>query len=173
MALLVQSKTFHQGFTVLEILITIAILGSIFLLSTYGLSKLQQSFGAQQVDREILNSISMVTRRARLGVQGGDWGIYIPYDAITRTSQTLTVFHGASYATRIIADDQISSINEATKFISVDFSGAAVNTGNDHEIVFRTLSGSTTQYGSIVMEWYGKQRTIVIDPDGFGIRLPL
>lgn len=173
MALLVRSKKNLQGFTLLEIVVTIAILGSIFLLSTFGLSRLQQTFAAQQVDREITNSLSMAARRARIGMQNGPWGVYIPYDPITRTAQTLTVFHGTSYAARVIADDQVSTINKATKFITADFSGAAVNTGNDHEIVFNFLSGATTQYGSIVVEWFGQQRTISIDADGFAIRMPL
>lgn len=162
-----------RGFTLLETMMTIAIVGVLFFTATYGLSVFQRSFAAQTVDRELTSVISTAARHARMGMNGEDWGVYIPYDAGTRLATTMTLFHGASYATRIVADDRVYSINKDAKFISVDFSGAAANTGNDHEILFRSLSGNTTQYGSVVVEWYGKQRTIVIDPDGFAVHLPL
>lgn len=162
-----------RGFTLLETMMTIAIVGVLFFTATYGLSVFQRSFAAQTVDRELTSVISTAARRARMGMNGEDWGVYIPYDAGTRLATTMTLFHGTSYATRVAADDRIYSINKNAKFVSVDFSGAAANTGNDHEILFRSLSGDTTQYGSVVVEWYGKQRTVVIDPDGFAVRLPL
>ncbi len=173
MALLDRYNMRRKGFTLLEIIITVAILGSVFLFSIFGISKLQQSFAAQNVDREITNSLSVAARRARIGMHNGPWGVYIPYDATTRTATTIVVFQGTSYATRNIADDIAFSINTATIFTSVDFSGAAANTGNDHEIVFNSLSGNTTQYGSVIVQRLGQQRTITIDPDGFAIRSSL
>lgn len=154
-------------------MITIAILGSIFLLSTYGLSKLQRSFAAVSVDREVISILSTAARQARMGVSGGDWGVYIPYDNSSRLATSITLFHGATYATRVVADDRIYTVNSNAQFMSVDFSGPAVNTVNDHEIVFSTLSGSTVQYGSIILTWYGQTRTITIDPDGFAVRSSL
>lgn len=164
---------FPRGITLLETMMSIAIVGVLFLAATFGLSVFQRSFAAQTVDREFTNALSTAARRARMGMNGDSWGVYIPYDAVTRLATTMTLFHGTSYATRVVADDRIYSINEDAKFISVDFSGIAADTGNDHEILFQSLSGSTTQYGSVVIEWYGKQRTIVINPDGFAVRLPL
>lgn len=81
-----------RGFTLLEVIVTIAILGLIFFLSTSGLSMLQRSFAAQAVDREVTNVLSSAARRARIGMKGGDWGVYIPYDETTRTATTVIVF---------------------------------------------------------------------------------
>ena len=80
MASLVRFKNSLSGFTYLELMITIAILGSIFVLSTYGLSKLQRSFAAQSVDREVISILSTAAHQARTGVGGGDWGVYIFYN---------------------------------------------------------------------------------------------
>ncbi len=162
-----------KGFTLLETILTVAILGSIFLFSAYGLTALQRSFAGQAVDREVINALSTAARRARMGVQGSNWGVYIPYDNNTRTSTTMILFSGPTYATRTIAYDQIYTINDDAKFVTVDFSGAATNTSSDHEIVFASHTGTTTQYGSIAMEWYGQTRTITIDSDGFALRTPL
>ena len=162
-----------RGFTLLEVMLTIAILGSIFLLSARGLSALQRSFAAQAVDREITSIVSTAARRARIGTHGSAWGVYIPYDNLSRSATTVTVFSGTSYATRDTAYDQIYTINDDAKFTSVDFSGVATNTGNDHEITFGLLTGATAQYGSVVIEWYGQTRTITIDADGFAVRSPL
>ncbi len=162
-----------KGFTLLETMITVAIVGAIFFMSLYGLSAFQRSFAAQTVDRELSSALSTASRRARMGVNGASWGVYIPYDAGTRKATTLTLFHGTSYAARVTADDQTYSINKDAKFVSVDFSGAAANTGNDHEILFSSIDGDTANYGSVVMEWYGKQRTITIDTHGFVVRSAL
>lgn len=170
MALSVRFNSSPRGFTYLELMFTIAILGSIFILSTYGLSRLQRSFTAQSVDREVVSILSSAARQARMGVQGGDWGVYIPYDNSSRLATSITLFHGATYATRVFADDRVYTVNSNAQFVSVDFSGPAADTVNDHEIVFSTLSGNTAQYGSIILTWYGQTRTIIIDPDGFAVR---
>lgn len=162
-----------RGFTLLETMMTIAIVGVLFFTATYGLSVFQRSFAAQTVDRELTSVISTAARRARMGMSNDSWGVYIPYDSTTRLATTMTLFHGTSYAARVAADDQVYSVNKNAKFISVDFSGAAADTGNDHEIVFQSLDSDTAQYGSVIIEWYGKQRTVTIDSDGFAIRSSL
>lgn len=162
-----------RGFTLIEVMLTIGIVGMLFFAVAYGLSVFQRSFAAQTVDRELTSILSTAARRARIGMSNDAWGVYIPYDGTTRLTTTITLFHGTSYATRVTADDQVYSVNKDAKFVSVDFSGAAANTGNDHEVLFSAFSGSTAQYGSVLLEWYGKQRTITIDADGFSVRSPL
>lgn len=162
-----------RGFTLIEVLITVTILGSIFFLSAYSLSKFQHSLAAQTVDRELASILSTAARHARVGVQGDSWGIYIPYNESSRLATTITLFHGDSYASRVVADDQIYYINDQARFVTVDFSGAAAGTGNDHEIVFDYLSGSTTQYGQMEVRWFDQARTLIIDPDGFIVRTSL
>lgn len=156
-----------RGFTLVEVMMTIGILAALFFGSVYGFSALQRSFASQTVDREITNMLTVAARNARMGFKGGTWGVYIPYDNGTRHATSITVFHGATYATRTVADDITFPVNSDVAFTSVDFSGAASNTGNDHELIFAALSGSTTQYGSIAVSWYGQTRTITIDADGF------
>ncbi len=156
-----------RGFTLIEVTLTIGILAALFFGSMYGFSALQRSIASHTVDREITTMLTIAARNARTGLKGGSWGVYIPYNESSRNTTSITVFHGATYATRTIADDIVFTVNPDVAFTSVDFSGATAHTGNDHEITFASLSGSTTQYGSVTVSWYGQTRTITIDPDGF------
>jgi prepilin-type N-terminal cleavage/methylation domain-containing protein len=173
MASLIPSNSHPSGFTLLEIMLTIGILAVILSLSSYGISSLHRRFASQSVDREITTLLTNAARRARLGVNNGAWGVYIPYNETTRSAETATLFHGTTYATRVVADDITIPINSGTAFVSVDFSGSAASTGNDHEIVFHYLDGSTTQYGDIVLQWFNQQRTVSISPDGIIVRTAL
>lgn len=149
---------------------TVGILAVLFGVSAYGASLLQESLALQSVDREISNIFTSAARRARIGELGDSWGVYIPYNDVSRSASTITLFRGDSYETRDSAFDQIININEEVKFTYVDFSGTEVNTGNDREIVFDYLSGNTSQFGSVTVQWYEKLQTITIDSSGFIVR---
>ncbi len=146
---------------------TLAVLGILFGIAGIGLSRLQQSLASKASDREITHILSSASRKARHGFQGTSWGVYIPYDAVTRkTSTPVTVFSGTSYASRNTALDILYTISDDIAFTTVDFSGASANVGNDHEIIFSSLSGSTANYGSITLTWYNTTRTLNISADG-------
>jgi prepilin-type N-terminal cleavage/methylation domain-containing protein len=159
-----------NGFTLLEIVITLAIIGILFAVAGVALGRLQQSIAKRASDREILAILSSATQKARHGLQGTAWGVYIPYDQTTRSTGTATIFSGTSYATRNPANDVLYSINEDIHFISVDFSGSAPDTTNDHEIVFSALTGATTQSGSLTLQWYNTTRTLSVSADGIATR---
>lgn len=162
-----------RGFTVIEVILTVAILAIVFTASMYGIRSIERSFASQSADREMTNILTTAARRARMGINGSNWGVYIPYDDNTRTSTTAVVFSGSSYATRVAASDVTYTINNSIKFTSADFSGAAADTGNDHEVVFSSLTGSTSQFGSITMQWYGQSQTVTIDSSGLIVRVAL
>ncbi|MFA5946899.1 MAG: type II secretion system protein [Patescibacteria group bacterium] len=156
-----------KGFTFLEIIITLGVFGILFSISGIALTKFQQSVASSASDREILHILSTAARKARHGQGGAPWGVYIPYSESTRATTTVTVFCGATYATRDITCDDVYTVSNNIHFLAVDFSGAAPDTTNDHEIVFNPLSGSTAQYGSISLGWYNTTRSLSISPDGF------
>lgn len=166
-------KHARSGFTLLEMSVAIGIFSIIILMTTFGLSAFQRSTAKQAVDLELLSILSSAARRARLGLEDDAWGVYIPYDSSTRQTETIALFSGSSYATRTVANDQVFEINGDTVFSAVDFSGSAANTGNDHEIVFAKLSGSTTQYGSVTLTWFDQTETLTITADGIPIRTSL
>jgi prepilin-type N-terminal cleavage/methylation domain-containing protein len=157
------------GFTLIELIIAVAILGTIFSAGLYGITRLNSAiteFSAHDIE----TMLGSAARRARSGVLGTSWGIYIPYDEQTRRASQVILFSGDSYATRDQNQDIISVFNEDIQFTSVDFSGSGGATGNDHEIVFEVFSGQTTQYGSITIETFESTRTISIPEIGIPVR---
>ncbi|MFA5945309.1 MAG: type II secretion system protein [Patescibacteria group bacterium] len=156
----------QSGFTFIEIIITLGIVGILFAVSGVALSRLQQSITSRASDKEVLAILSNASRKARHGSQGSSWGVFIPYNETTRSTGTITVFSGTSYATRTAVNDLVYSVNTDIHFSSVNFSGTAPDAVNDHEIVFNALTGATTQYGSLTLEWYGSTRILNVSADG-------
>lgn len=159
-----------KGFTLIEVVMTMSVLGILLGVAGISLSSLQSSIATSASDREILYIISSAERKARDGAEGSSWGVYIPYDPTSRSATSATVFSGASYATRNEVKDVLYPISKDILFSYVDLSGAGAATGNDHEIVFSALTGATANYGSMDLQWYNVTRTITIDPDGFAVR---
>lgn len=151
-------------------MVTLGILGVLFAVGGISLTKLEDSIATRTSDREITYILTTAARKARHGVHGTNWGVYIPYDLTTRTTQTITVFSGDNYATRNTAYDVTYNVSDEIAFTTVDLSGSGPGTANDQEIIFNAFSGSTADYGSITVTWFGNTRTISIDEDGFIVR---
>ncbi|HCC83360.1 TPA: hypothetical protein DEP96_00760 [Candidatus Uhrbacteria bacterium] len=161
---------FPRGTTYVELILAVAILLVIFTFGGFALAKFQRSTAVIAGDREIINAISMAARRARNGAAGTAWGVYLPYNDSTRSATNLTVFSGNTYATRTASRDLTFSVTPSILFASVDFSGSSADVTNSHEIVFAPLTGTTAQYGSMTLTWFGTSRTIVINSNGVPTR---
>ncbi|NQV90416.1 prepilin-type N-terminal cleavage/methylation domain-containing protein [Candidatus Uhrbacteria bacterium] len=157
----------RKGFTIVEVLISISILSMLFAIGATGASRMSKRLLIGPSDAYLENILTTASRRARDGVEGGSWGVYLPYDEETRNLSEVVVFKGSSYATRDSAFDQVFPYANKTDFITVDFSGAGVDTTNDHEVIFMLYSGQTSQYGSVDLEVFGVARTVRISPEGF------
>jgi Tfp pilus assembly protein FimT len=162
--------TFPRGSTFIELIMVVALLLVIFSFGGITLSRFQRSTAYIAGDREVINVISMAARRARNGTAGTPWGVYFKYDDTTRTAINLTVFSGNSYATRITNRDLTFDVSNKITFTSVDFSGSGVDVISSHEIIFAPLTGTTTNYGSIVLSWYDATRTLIINSNGLPVR---
>lgn len=158
-----------RGFTTVELLISITIVLTLFALGGQVFTLIQQTAASASGTTALDQILSSAARRARSGSQGSSWGVYLPYDDVTRKMTSATVFSGNSYATRDTTQDTLYRFNAGVELTQVDLSGAGSSLGNDHEIVFSALSGSTADYGSITLNVYGETFTITITEDGFAI----
>ncbi|PJE77057.1 hypothetical protein COV05_01410 [Candidatus Uhrbacteria bacterium CG10_big_fil_rev_8_21_14_0_10_48_16] len=160
----------NQGFTLVEALVSIAIFSVLFGFTAVGASQVSKRLFIGPSDAYLENILTTASRRARDGVEGGDWGVYLPYDEVTRNLSEVIVFQGASYATRNSSLDQSFAFSDKIDLISVDFSGSSPVTGNDHEVVFTRYSGQTSMYGSVDLEVFGVPRSVTISEQGFVTR---
>ncbi len=159
-----------RGITLIELVIVVGILATVLGLSGFAFAHFAKAVSSVSSDRALANAVTTAANRARSGYQGTPWGVYIPYDEATRLTDSIIIFSGATYATRVASRDVTLTVSEDISFTSVDFSGSAANETNGHEIVFATLTGKTTQYGSVLFTWFGTTRTLRIGDNGIPVR---
>jgi Tfp pilus assembly protein FimT len=158
------------GFTLIEVVVSIGILVLFFGLSFASLSAMQQTSVVRASGDTVASAISTAALRARAGAQGTPWGVYLDYDNATRIPVKVVVFSGATYASRNAAYDIEYPMGVTPVFTSASLQGAGVSTGNDHEVVFAALTGTTSQYGSIVLTSQNRVTTITISSIGIPTR---
>ncbi len=158
-----------RGFTLFETVITIGILATIFLVGFQANTILQNvlaSRGARQTE-SVLGTAAL---RARNGLNGTNWGVYFAYDETTRIPTQAVIFSGLTYASRDVTKDLLFPLSHQLRMTNVSLSGAGASSGNDHEIDFTFLSGSTSQYGSMTIESYTSTTQINIPATGIVTR---
>ena len=158
------------GFTLIEILIATALLTTMLALAFVGATNFSKRLFLAPADSFLVHMLTSASRHARDGFQQSDWGVYLPYDETTRELSEIIVFSGLSYLTRDASRDQHVSFSPRVQFVTVDLSGPAPATTNDHEVVFTRITGETSQYGTITFSIFGVTRSVVVSPQGFVTR---
>lgn len=154
-----------RGFTMLEVLVVVSILATLFGLGFSASNTLKNVIaarGARQVESLLLTAAG----KARSGVGGTSWGLYVFYDPATRKAAGATIFSGTSYATRDATQDMVFPLDASLRLRTVLLSGGGASAGNDHEVVFSAFSGATTQYGSLTVDTHDRSTTIDVSPSG-------
>lgn len=154
-----------RGFTMLETLVIISLVITLFGIGLSASSTLKNVI-AERGARQVESLLQTAAGRARNGLGGTSWGLYLSYDPVTRKAIQATVFSGSSFATRDASLDRVFALDGSLRMQSVVLSGSAPSAGNDQEIVFSSLSGSTTQYGSITVDTYDRSTVIDVSPSG-------
>jgi prepilin-type N-terminal cleavage/methylation domain-containing protein len=157
----------RSGFTLIEVIVVIGVLGLIFGVTAFGASRILDTFASGSADAAVVDVLSTAARRARAGQVQSPWGVYFDYDETSRRVNEVVIFAGGDYATRDTTKDETFPFPGSVTLEDVSVSGSAGSDGNDHQVVFNALTGSTVHYGTITVEAFGRQRTISISPSGF------
>lgn len=155
-----------QGFTLIETVMSIAILAVIFAIGFQAMSGVTQSVRASQSSAQIFQAFTTASAQAQLGRNGSPWGVHLEFDEGTRVLSNATVFAGASYALRNVLYDTVTTFPSSVTVVSSAFVGPGVSTGNEHEVVFDALSSDAALYGSVVVRTQERQETFTISPYG-------
>lgn len=158
-----------RGFTLLETVLAIGLFAMLFLVGLQAQTAMQ-SVLAGRGSRQVESVLGTAAQRARNGLSGTNWGVYFVYDNTTRIATQAIIFSGSTYASRDTTKDLAFPLGNSLKFTDVSLSGAGVSSGNDHEIDFAFLSGTTTQYGSLTITNFASTTIIDIPATGIAVR---
>lgn len=150
----------RKGFSLVEIVITVAIIAMLFAIGALAVSVASARFAERSAEVKIHDILLTAQRMARSGEADSSWGVYIPYDETSRRTESIVLFAGDSYATRDVSYDIVQPIPNYMRFTSVELQGTNPSDGNDHEIVFERVTGNTDDYGQITIDVYS--RTIIV-----------
>ncbi len=147
-----------QGFTLIETVMTLTIMSGLFSLTLLTMDMAYKTSLIRGTSDAVTSSISTASARSRNGLYGMYWGVYIDYDDATRVANEVVVFavngsvvafDDADYARRDPTYDLHYDLSPRPYFHWVDLAGGSATTGDDHEIIFDPLTGSTQDWGSI------------------------
>lgn len=135
------------GFTVIELLVVMAIMGLLLASFPFAINAFQES---RAVDAAV-QATAQALRRAQVLSQAVDgdatWGASVQTGSVT-------VFRGASYATRTTAYDEVLEFSD-----SVSVSGVT-------EVVFSKLAGEPNTIGDTTFETAVTTATLTINAKG-------
>jgi len=144
----------QRGYTLIELLIVIAIILVLVVVSVQGFIAYTRSTGPQAAARTVLGSLEEAHARTLASENDTEYGVHIDSDAVT-------VFSGTSY-TAGHADNDVRTLPARTEVSAYSL------TGGVDDIVFERLTGETQVTGTITVSRIGgtESRTITVHASG-------
>jgi prepilin-type N-terminal cleavage/methylation domain-containing protein len=139
--------TFQRGFTFLELLIVVAIVGIVSLSSISFYSRFFTQNAVSNTVDQLTSEMRKAQSYAMSGKQNGDWGVRY-------ASNQIILFQGSSYATRNAAFDEKFTTNT-----SVAVSGLS-------DIIFSRMTGTPSASPTITVSGAGSTSTITVNAQG-------
>lgn len=134
-----------SGFTLIEILVVIAVLLVISAITIPGMVTFRTKNSAENSAMEIARLIELAKSKAMASEDDEKFGVY--FDYLLEPSKYI-LFKGDSYATREAADDLTYSLPEELEFYNINLS--EIETGDaSNEVVFGKLPGISSHQGNV------------------------
>ena len=153
-------KEKQRGFSYIEILITVGVLGIIFVGSIPIFKSFQKSSDLDIDTEKIVSKLRLAQKKTVSSVGESQWGVYL--DAISIPGEVI-LFKGSSFATRESVYDETSKLLDTVQFDSINISDGGA------EVVFERLTGMTSQTGSttiLLVSDINKTSSVFIDNSG-------
>jgi len=149
----------HRGFTTLELLLTIAVLGLTAATVFLPLAAMQGRSALQDGATGLVDTLRRAETQALSGYYGDKWGIHLSAsDGCALPASAYHIFRGGFFASATDTIDSISLPN--TVMIT------ALSIGGGCDVKFDRYSGSTTSTGTITLTGPTGASTISINAYG-------
>jgi prepilin-type N-terminal cleavage/methylation domain-containing protein len=145
----------RKGFTLIEILIVIAILGIISVIVFGSFSVFRSSQGLDKDTDTVVEILRQARSQTLISKNASAYGVHVATTAVT-------LFSGDTYSA---ADPN----NQVFTFLNADLVVSVTLTGGGSDVIFKRLTGETSQNGTIVLSTQGAQprtRTITVFKTG-------
>jgi prepilin-type N-terminal cleavage/methylation domain-containing protein len=137
------TNKYSGGFTLLEIVVVIGIIGIVLSISTSVYSSFKAHENLEIATTGVVEAVRHAQANAQSGRGDSSWGVEMLLNSAV-------IFKGTSYAGRDISADQL-----------LDFSGGVVASGLS-EIIFTKVAGSTINTGTITLtNSYGTNNILI------------
>lgn len=149
-----------SGFTLLEVLLSIAVLGAILGMSIYYLGGTKTATEINTTANQIVGKLREAQSKAMVGEDNVSWGIH--FDNVDANDPYFEIFSGASYPGTIVEKIYLNSIVPDVRF-QTPTSGASVN------IVFSKITGTPSSAQNIVIylvSFPDTTKTITVETSG-------
>ena len=130
-----------DGFTVIEVLVSITIFGILLSIVVADLYFQKQKVDLQGKSQEIIGAIRVAQSKTLASTNNSQYGVYFD-NSISPNKYIL--FQGSSYALRDASYDVSYSLPDIMEFNAIDLGGS-------NEVIFDKLTGNTSQPGSLVV----------------------
>jgi len=143
---------FKKGFTVIELLIVIAVLGIILSIVLPQFSKIKENQVLKNGVADVLSSINKARSQTLSSLNSSEYGVHFQSDRVI-------IFKGTSF-------DSGAGDNETINIISPATISTITILGGGEDIYFNRLSGTPSTTGSVVVSSANFSKTIVISATG-------
>jgi len=139
--------TSRQGFTLVELIVTLAILIGIFGISIFIGINFLEGESLQTERANLLSALRKTRSEAINNINQSDHGVFI-------TTSTYILFQGTSYVSRTLAYDEVFQMKGGITLNGVP------------EIIFKALEGNTNASGTITINKGDKSYNILVNYEG-------
>jgi len=149
-----------QGFSLIELLITIGLTVSISVISIPLYGNLQASTKLDESLVQAVDFLRAAREQSRAGLRSANHGVYFDPG-----EHKIILYQGASYAIRDDAYDQVLSLESGVAIVTTDLL--------ENDINFAQSDGDPSDVGQIEFDFDGKKRILEINEYGIPLEVEI
>lgn len=133
----------NHGFTIIEVVIVIAVLVILAAVSVGSLMSIQKQIDLNNTSQELVGVMQLAQNKTLASESDDRYGVYLDFSS---QPNRYILFQGSTYASRTQSYDQKHLLPSSIKF------SQSTNLGGSREVDFDKLTGASDQSGQIVLQ---------------------